>query len=212
MDRETCWEVIEQQRRAIADLLADLTPQQWETPSLCAGWRIREVAAHIAITPDPPSPAVMLGAGLRARGNYNRFIHDLTIRHANRPASELVTQIRTNAASRRLPKLTNYRNILFDTVVHGQDIAIPLGHTIAVPPTAAAVAADRAVQVGWPVWDRHRLDGIHLSANDIDWEYGNGSEIRGPITAILLLITGRTATLDQVTGDGIDRLIRQLSR
>ncbi|WP_051022293.1 hypothetical protein [Nocardia pneumoniae] len=116
-----------------------------------------------------------------------------------------------HAASRRLPKLTDYRNTLFDTMVHGQDIAIPLGRDIAVAPTAAAAAADRAVQFGWPVWGRHRLDGIHLSATDVDWEYGNGSEIRGPIAAILLLITGRTATLDQVTGDGIERLIRQLA-
>ncbi|APB01683.1 hypothetical protein NS506_07663 [Nocardia seriolae] len=110
--------------------------------------------------------------------------------------------IREHAADRRLSKLTNYRNILFDTMVHGQDIAIPLGRTIDIP---VAAAADRAVQVGWPVWDRHRLDWIRLCATDIDWCHGTGAEIRGPIVALLLAATGRTATLDQLTGDGLVR-------
>ncbi|MBB5912681.1 uncharacterized protein (TIGR03083 family) [Nocardia transvalensis] len=210
MDRETSWQVIEQQRRAIADLLDDLTPQQWETPSLCEGWRVRDVAAHIALTPNPPPVAVMLRTGLRARGDYNRFIHELTTRHADRPVAELAASIRENAATRRLPKLTNYRNILFDTMVHGQDIAIPLGRTLTIPPAAAAAATERAVQIGWPVWDRRRLEGIRLSATDIDWTHGAGAEIRGPITALLLLVTGRiTAVRDQVTGPGVEELTRR---
>ncbi|MFE3103526.1 maleylpyruvate isomerase family mycothiol-dependent enzyme [Nocardia tengchongensis] len=211
MDRENSWRIIEQQRRAIAGLLADLTPAEWETPSLCADWRVREVAAHIAVTPDPPSPADLLRTMVRARGDYNRMIDDLTVRHARRPTAELVRQIRDNAASRRLPKLTNYRNILFDTIVHGQDIAIPLGRIIEVDPRAAAAGADTAAASGWPVWDRHRLDGIRLSATDIDWTHGSGSEIRGPILALLLLVTGRTAALDRVAGEGIPRLARQLA-
>ncbi|NUS43044.1 MAG: maleylpyruvate isomerase family mycothiol-dependent enzyme, partial [Mycobacteriaceae bacterium] len=129
MDREASWRVIERQRLDIAALLAGLAPQQWDTPSLCAGWRVREVAAHLAVTPNPPSAAAMLAAALRARGDYNRFIDDLTRAHARRSGPELVAEIRADASSRRLPKLTNYRNILFDTIVHGQDIAIPLGRT-----------------------------------------------------------------------------------
>ncbi|MGW4350973.1 maleylpyruvate isomerase family mycothiol-dependent enzyme [Nocardia sp. NPDC004582] len=210
MDREHSWRHIEQQRRAIAALLEDLTPSEWETPSLCAGWRVREVAAHIALTPDPPPLALLLRTALRAR-DYNRMIDELTTRHAHRPTSELVREIRDNAASRRLPKLTNYRNILFDTIVHGQDIAIPLGRVLEVDPEAAAAGADTAAASGWPVWDRHRLDGIRLTATDVDWSHGTGSEITGPIVALLLLVTGRAAALDRVAGEGIPRLARQLT-
>lgn len=210
MDRETCWQTIEQQRRAIADLLAGLSADEWETPSLCAGWRVREVAAHIALTPQPPPIGVMLGTGIRARGNYNRFIDDLTRRHAKHPAAELVSEIHANAGSRELPKLTNYRNILFDTMVHGQDIAIPLGRTIEIEPAAAAVAAAHAVTIGWPVWDKHRLDGIRLVASDVDWTHGSGPEIRGPITALLLLVTGRTAAMDLLAGDGVAPMTARL--
>ncbi|WP_062993269.1 maleylpyruvate isomerase family mycothiol-dependent enzyme [Nocardia anaemiae] len=210
MDRETCWQTIEQQRRSIADLLADLSTDEWETPSLCAGWRVREVAAHIALTPQPPPIGVMLATGIRARGNYNRFIDDLTRRYAKQPAAELVSAIRENAGSRTLPKLTNYRNILFDTMVHGQDIAIPLARTIDIEPAAAAAAATHAVTIGWPVWDKHRLDGIRLVASDVEWSHGSGPEILGPITALLLLITGRTAAIDLLTGDGVAPMTARL--
>ncbi|MFC9433041.1 maleylpyruvate isomerase family mycothiol-dependent enzyme [Nocardia sp. NPDC057030] len=210
LDREASWRVIEQQRRAIADVLAELTPAQWEAPSLCAHWRIRDVAAHIALTPQPPSLGALFVAGLRANGNYNRLIHDLTVRAANRPVAELVSAIRTHAASRKLPGPTNYRNILFDTMVHGQDIAIPLGRTIDIPADAAATGAATAAEIGWPVWDKRRLDGLALRATDIDWCHGAGAEIRGPITALLLLVTGRAAALESVTGEGVPVLAARL--
>ncbi|MFI6040894.1 maleylpyruvate isomerase family mycothiol-dependent enzyme [Nocardia sp. NPDC051321] len=210
LDREASWRVIEQQRLAIADLLAELTPAEWESPSLCAHWRIRDVAAHLALTPQPPSLGALFVAGLRANGNYNRLIDDLTVRAANRPVAELVSVIRTHAASRKLPGPTNYRNILFDTMVHGQDIAIPLGRTIDVPLEAAATGAGIAAEIGWPVWDKRRLDGLALRATDIDWSHGEGAEIRGPIKALLLVVTGRAAALESVTGEGVPALTARL--
>ncbi|AYF73814.1 maleylpyruvate isomerase family mycothiol-dependent enzyme [Nocardia yunnanensis] len=211
MDRETSWAVIEQQRLAIADLLAGLTPEEWETPSLCANWRVRDVAAHLALTPQPMPVRTLLTAGLRARGNYNRMIDQLTVAYANHPVSELVSQLRRDAASRRLPAPTNYRNILFDVIVHGQDIALPLRRPLPVDSTAVAAATARAARIGRPVWDGHRLDGIRLRATDIDWALGAGREIRGPIMALLLLVTGRTALRDELTGDGLDTMLTRIT-
>ncbi|MGX1809991.1 maleylpyruvate isomerase family mycothiol-dependent enzyme [Nocardia sp. NPDC055321] len=209
MDRETSWQVIEQQRLAIADMLADLTPEQWDTPSLCAGWRVREVAAHVAFTPTPPAAKVMLATAIRTRGNYNRFIDTLT-REQAAIAGDPVAALRANAAVRTLPRLTNYRNILFDTIVHGQDMAIPLGRTLIVTPAGAAAGADRAVEVGRPVWDPHRLDGLHLTATDIEWSHGVGAEVCGPVLALLLLITGRPVALTMVEGPGVSVLAQRL--
>jgi len=55
MDAEQSWRVIEQQRLAIADLLDGLSAEQWESPSLCAGWRVRDVAAHVSLVGLPPT-------------------------------------------------------------------------------------------------------------------------------------------------------------
>ncbi|TLF76652.1 maleylpyruvate isomerase family mycothiol-dependent enzyme [Nocardia cyriacigeorgica] len=211
MDREQSWWVIEQQRRAIAALLGELTPAEWDTPSLCAGWRIRDVAAHIAMTTQPLSLWTILREFARARSDYNVVVDTTAREHARRPTAELVAEIADTAASRELPMVTNYRNVLFDIMVHGQDISRPLGRPIAIPAEAAAAAAARAYSVGWPVWKRRRLDGFRLSATDTAWSVGQGRPIEGPIVALLLLITGRPAALEQLTGAGVAEIAARLA-
>ena len=45
MDSDTVWTRIDAARAELADLFDTLTPQQWETPSLCAGWTVRDIVA-----------------------------------------------------------------------------------------------------------------------------------------------------------------------
>jgi uncharacterized protein (TIGR03083 family) len=208
MDREASWHVIRDQRLALADLLDDMTDAEWERPSLCDGWRVRDVAAHVALAPQVPGVVFMITEAVRARGSYHRLNHDVAVRHADtRSPAQLVAELRTHAASRRLPAVTNYRNILFDVLVHVQDIAIPLGVSRPMPPSAAAAGAARLWEMGWPFWARRRLRGIRLVATDVPWYAGAGAELTGPIEAILLLLTGRTATaLPRLTGAGTARL------
>lgn len=212
MDTEATWDVIEAERRGIADLLASLHPEEWELPSLCAGWRIRDVAAHLALSAHPPSMWFMLMSGLRARGSFHRLNHDAAVFHAYRPVGELVAELRQYAGSRKLPVFTNYRNTLFDVLVHGQDIAIPLGRPQEMPREAARAAVARVWTMGWPFWARRRLHGFRLTATDIEWSAGDedAAEVNGPVSAILLLLTGREAALSQLTGDGLDRLTARL--
>ena len=35
------------ERADLAEFLATLTPEQWEAPTLCTLWRVRDVVAHI---------------------------------------------------------------------------------------------------------------------------------------------------------------------
>jgi uncharacterized protein (TIGR03083 family) len=212
MDRERAWQIIQQERLSQADLLADLTPAEWDHPSLCAGWRVRDVAAHVALAPQPPSAWSMVTEAVRARGSFDRLNHYVSVRHANRPGADLVAELRTHAASRRLPPVTNYRNIVFDILVHGQDIAIPLGRQRAMPPDAALAGANRVWHMGFPFWAKRRLEDFHLSATDVEWSVGNGwHEVQGPISALLLLITGRAAAVGQLGGDGVAELSARLS-
>lgn len=101
MDRELSWQVIERERLSLAELLETLTDEEWEQPSLCQGWRIRDVAAHVALVPRPPSAWTMLREGVRAKGNFHRLNHDLTVRYANRPGLDLVGELRET--QRRAP-------------------------------------------------------------------------------------------------------------
>ncbi|GAA3438696.1 maleylpyruvate isomerase family mycothiol-dependent enzyme [Kutzneria kofuensis] len=199
MDRERSWQVVEQERRYLADLLESIAEPDWDRPSLCAGWRIRDVAAHVVLAPQHPGPGRMLVGAVRALGRFNKLNHDMAVRHASRPGADLVAELREHAASRRLPVVTTYRNILFDVLVHVQDIAIPLGRQHSMPADAAVDGANRVWQTGWPFWAARRFAGTRLVATDVTWSVGDGpDEIRGPIDALLLLLTGRTTAMDRL--------------
>jgi uncharacterized protein (TIGR03083 family) len=203
MDREQSWQVITEQRVGLAWLLEGLSDDEWEQPSLCTGWRVCDVAAHVAMAPQVPGLGSLLADGIRARGSFHRLNHDVAVRHAARPTRDIVAELRRYADSRRLPVVTNYRNILFDVLVHAQDIVIPLGRDYPMPPEAARAGADRVWTMGWPFWARHRLRGLRLLATDTDWSAGAGAELRAPIGMLLLLLTGRTGTaLPHLSGPG----------
>src|SRR6187551_3133098 len=102
MDVENYWRVIGSERRSLAEQLESLTDQQWETPSLCTGWRVRDVAAHIALVPTAPGLWALLGGVVKVGGNPNRFNHDLAVEHARRPTADIVVELRTSADSRKL--------------------------------------------------------------------------------------------------------------
>jgi uncharacterized protein (TIGR03083 family) len=207
MDVEMSWQVIKDQRLAIADLLDGLNAADWETPSLCAGWRVRDVAAHVSLVALPPSPSTLLMDFIRARGSFHQLNTNASLRRAKRAPEQLIADLRQHAGSRRVPVVSNQRNVLFDVLVHAQDIAIPLGVDLPMPVDAAAAGAARVWSMGWPFWARRRLSGLSLTATDIDWATGSGTDVYGPIRALLLLLTGRTeAALPMLAGDGLRQL------
>jgi uncharacterized protein (TIGR03083 family) len=206
VDAETSWRVIEQERRSLAALLEGLTDEQWNSPSLCDGWRVKDVAAHVALAPQAPGPWSMLVEGVRAGGRFHKINHDVSVRHAERPGADLVAELREHAASRRLPKVTNYRNILFDILVHGQDIAIPLGIQREMPKDAARAGIERVWTMGWPFGVNRPLKRFRFTATDVDWAAGGGPEVSGPVEALLLLLTGRPAALQRLSGPGVEEL------
>ncbi len=212
MDREAQWRVIAEQRRLLADLLAELDEDQWERPSLCEQWRVKDVAAHLALTPQSPGLPTILIKAARGRFDFNRLNRGLAVAHADRPTGQLVDQLREFADSRRKPAITTLDNLVFDTLVHVQDIAIPLGLTVAMPVDAARAGAERVWRMGWPFWAKRRLRGLRLVATDAEWSAGAGAEVRGPVQALLLLLTGRTETaLPHLDGPGAEILADQLT-
>jgi uncharacterized protein (TIGR03083 family) len=212
VDPEEAWRVIAEQRLSLAELLESLSEAEWEHPSLCDGWRVRDVAAHVALASQPPPVRSMVAQGIRAYGSFDRLNHDAAVRHAARPTERIVAELREHACSRRLPFVTNYRNLLPDILVHGQDIAIPLDRPREMPPEAARTGATHIWTMGWPFWARRHLRGFHLTATDVDWTAGVGIPVQGPIAALLLLITGRPAALPSLTSPDLPTLAERLVR
>jgi uncharacterized protein (TIGR03083 family) len=201
MDRDESWRTIDEHRVAIADLLDTLTPQEWATPSLCDGWTVRDVAAHLSMAATASVGEVM-GHFVRARGSYNRMIHDSAVARADRPTPQVVADLRGIVGMRRLAPSTFWRDPLLDILVHGQDIAMPLGRTLPSSPQAAAVAAEWAWRFRFLHVRFGRLRGVRLVAADVSWSRGEGVVLEGPVTSLLLLSTGRPAGLAGTDGPG----------
>lgn len=211
MDKAAGWRVVDEQRGVIADLLATLTPQDWATPSLCDGWTVREVAAHLTLAALTPT-ADVLRAGWRAKGSFDRMIHDTAVELALRPTDQIVADLRSTVGRRRLAPFTVWRDPLIDVIVHGQDIARPLGRVVTPPPAAVRTSAEWAWQRWFPFFAARRLRGLRLVADDVAWSRGQGAAVRGPILSLLLLSTGRPAGLADVSGPGAELACARLAR
>ena len=143
MDRDQVWQVIDAQRMNLAALLEQLPAGDWRQPSLCAGWTVRDVAAHLTLQQVGPGGAIAMM--VRWRGSLERTIHDAARRRAAAlPTGQIIAEIRGMAGSRRHTIGVTYLETLTDILVHGQDIAIPLGRHHDMPPPAAATAPGRA--------------------------------------------------------------------
>ncbi|MGQ0838829.1 maleylpyruvate isomerase family mycothiol-dependent enzyme [Actinokineospora sp.] len=207
MDDARVWSEVEAGRLRLADLLEDLSAAEWEQPSLCAGWRVRDVAAHLTLPPQVGN-GTWLVEFVRARGSFDRMIRQTARTHAELPTSEIIAQLRKYAGSRRIPPApgTGSGTTVMDVLTHTQDITIPLGRTIALPPDAARAGVEGLWSLRVPFNPRRRFRGFRLVAEDSGWTAGDGPEIRGATAAFLLLLTNRPAAFDQLHGAGVDLL------
>jgi len=205
METDELWRRIHQRRVELADQLETLTVQEWELPSLCAGWTVRDVAAHV-ISSASASLADVLTMMVKARLNFNRAMFDEAKRRSARPTDEIVGDYRRLAGSRRRPPGTSRFDPLVDVLVHTQDIVRPVGRRQPISASDALAVGDHVWSMGFPYRAQRRLHGLRLSATDVAWTAGSGQLVEGPMGALLLLMTGRTASVAELSGAGVAQL------
>lgn len=154
---------------------------------------MHEVLAHVTLSNRVTLGRTLLGV-LRARGDWNRMTADLARERAARfTSAELTAQLRESAGWTRRAPGAGPLDPLADTIIHGQDIARPLGRVREVPTKPGVAALDHIIGSRF-YGARQRLRGIRLTAVDADWSAGDGpAEIRGPLSDLLLVSTGRVA-------------------
>jgi len=197
------------ERRRLADHVADLTDEQWATPSLCAAWTVRHVIAHLTTTTRHTLPQV-IRAAIRARGSFDRMEIDVAAEVVARySTAELVARLRESADSTRRAPGSGPMDPLMDLVIHGQDIARPLGHDYRTPPDVVAACLAYVAPnkfLGAP----KRLAGLRVVSSDTGWALGEGAEVRGPDIDLLLVASGRPTGLAALTGPGVATLSDRL--
>jgi uncharacterized protein (TIGR03083 family) len=194
------WTDVHQERQALTELLETLTPEQWDTPSLCAQWRVRDVVGHM-VSETQMSVTQAAWGFITSGFRINRYIAKDAQQRGAAPSAELLEDFRGMVLVRtHLPGLTSL-SMLEDIVIHQLDIRRPLERHRAIPnQRMIAVAADLSTNRFFP--GPKLLKGIRATATDADWSAGDGLDVTGPIEALILTMAGRFAALDQLQGVG----------
>lgn len=204
MDEDAVWRAVDGERSRLADMMENLDASEWSTPSLCTAWTVREVAAHLTLAHTGPLAATI--SLIRARGGFNRMVRETAIRQARLPVDEYPRRLRAMIGSRRTAPFLTGLEPLIDVLCHAQDIARPTGRHCPMPTDAAVAAAAHIWARSFPFHAQRRLRGFELSATDAPWRAGAGVRVEGPISALLLLVSGRPAGVADLTGPGAARL------
>lgn len=204
----TALELARDERLEFADFLSGLTPEQWEVPSLCAGWSVRDVAAHCVSFEETPGPQ-LVARFLKGRLQTDRINALAVTALDGRPTGDLIRLLRDNAEPHGLGGGFGGRVALTDNMIHQQDIRRPLGIPRAIP-TARLCAALDFVRYAPTIRGAWRIRGLRAVASDVDWSHGKGPEVHGPGEALLLAMAGRADALLDLDGPGKETLIARL--
>ncbi|WP_420080153.1 maleylpyruvate isomerase family mycothiol-dependent enzyme [Streptomyces sp. JL4002] len=178
------------ERRELADLLDTLPAESWDAPSLCRGWRVREVAAHMTLGFRYSTARTALEL-LRAGGRLHRMTDRCARREAARhPERALAAFLRDHAHHPWTPPVGGAAAALAHDVVHGLDITVALGLGRRVPKDRLRILLDTVRPMTLRFF-RAGLDGVSLHATDLDWPYGTGRPLHATAQELLLLAHGR---------------------
>lgn len=201
------------ERQDILHLFHDLSPQEWEVPSLCAGWRVRDVAAHLLVE----APHRELGWAFVARRMLAwRFdidrINAWWVEHnATVPIGSLIAAFERELEPGPMGHFLRPVNSLRAALIHHEDMRRPLGRPSVAPPERIALTLD-SILTPWGsknLGSRERARGFRLIATDLDWSAGSGPVVEGPGLALLMTVAGRPGYRDRLTGDGAAAFARE---
>jgi uncharacterized protein (TIGR03083 family) len=200
---------------SISDFCATLNDDQWDASSLCDGWRVRDVIAHMSLGYTTPMGSMLAKLG-RYGFNVPKASKSESIAFASsRSPKELLAVFDSaarNHTRKGISRVIKTSEGLLDHVVHHQDIRRPLGQPRTIPEERLLAALEVAPKISGFVGSKKRSADLRLVASDVDWSHGQGPEVRGSGEALLLTLTGRSAAIDELDGEGVATLKQRLAR
>lgn len=196
------------EREDLLTLLESLSPHEWRTPSLCAGWSVQDVVAHL-LSYEELGARQLVGRFAAGRFVTSRVNGIGLAEYRHRGPDELVDLLRRHLTPRGLTAGMGGAIGLTDGMIHQQDIRRPLGLPRVIP-------VERLVPALWTalfapvVGGVVRARDVRLIGTDLDWAFGRGPEVRGTGEALLMAVAGRRGLTGELTGPGADRLLRRI--
>jgi uncharacterized protein (TIGR03083 family) len=198
-------DMIAAERAELAALLGDLPEADWDRATLCEGWRVREVVAHMTMPMRLSVPRFILEM-VKDRGKFNRMADRVARRDAAAlSADELVAIMAANTRHPWKPPAGGFEGALSHDVIHGLDITVALDLGRKVPEERLLVVLEGMHN------DRTRkffgvdLEGIELRADDLNWSFGSGAPLHGTAQDLLLVVCGRRLPKGRLEGSSSER-------
>jgi uncharacterized protein (TIGR03083 family) len=198
------WTTIHAERKALADDLAGLKDEQWNTPSLASGWTAHDMLGHIVATAKMTPPR-FLGHFAGSGFNFDKMANkDVKTETAAGPAATLAG-FNANLTSKKSPP-GPIDSMLGEIMIHSEDIRRPLGIKHEYPTDAVVRCLDFFKGSNLLIGAKSRIAGLTLQATDTEWSTGSGPAVSGPAHSLLMAMTGRAAALDDLSGEGLETL------
>ncbi|TYB71043.1 maleylpyruvate isomerase family mycothiol-dependent enzyme [Nonomuraea sp. PA05] len=195
------WPLVHVERAALADDLAELTGEQWATPSLCAGLSVREVLAHLTAGASLNGVRWLAGV-IRCRFDFDKQVAMQLAAQLGATPAETYDRFRNVVASTGKPPLPVLA-MLGETIVHAEDIRRPLGVRHDYPIGTVTRVAEYYQGSDLVVAAKRRIAGLRLAATDGPFATGSGPLVSGTTVALVMAMTGRSVYCDELDGDGV---------
>lgn len=200
--------LLREERADFAAFLSTLTPQQWQAPTLCAQWRVRDVVAHV-ISYDNLDMRALLSLAAQGRFRLSRINAAALARYNTSSPEQLLALLNDHLQPRGQPAALGGRAGLVETLTHHQDIRRGLGLPRPVP-SERVLPALRTALIAPDVAGPWRIRGLRLIATDLGFSAGLGPEVRGAAEPLLMAIACLRAALSELSGPGQAKLARRI--
>jgi uncharacterized protein (TIGR03083 family) len=188
----------------LADLLTEASRAQWNAQSLCEGWRVREVIAHLTMAARYGEQEFM--AELRRHDfDFTSLSNEIASRDASLPTGELVACLRSEVMAHWTPPGGGYHGALNHVVIHGLDVTVPLGVPRLCPEETIRVVLDGLTRDEGQAHFGIAVEGRCLQASDLDWSYGSGPALRGMAGDLAAALCGRAIPDGRLDGEPLRR-------
>jgi len=172
----------------LAELLTTAV-DTWDAPSLCEGWLVRHVVAHVTM-PARLTPE-QFGAEMEAAGGDFTVLSDTVARRdASLPVADLLSQLRSPGLHAWQPPGGGAAAALSHAVIHSLDVTIALDRSAVAPAEAATAVLDQ-LTAARGTWFGIDLTGVRLEAADTGWSWGAGQLVRADSGSLVALLSGR---------------------
>jgi uncharacterized protein (TIGR03083 family) len=192
-------------RLEIADEIAALSPDRWDIPSWCSGWRVRDVLGHL-VSMAEATRLSMFWQIIRNPVQPDRAVDRMARAAGGQPVPELVGRLRGAADGGVHVVGIPLELGLADLLVHSADALRPAGIRPDPPVADVLVALESYRKWGRRVVHAVPDRGVSLAATDAAWRSGRGPEVRGKAIDLLLLVANRRQVVDRLDGPGVAQL------